>query len=80
MKKENCTKVKLIGGSRDGERRVICDSLTIMYITKRITIQESQELMVNSTTMWSPPEEIYERLSRNEFVFTPIIHYKPEKT
>lgn len=76
-------KAKLVGGTRNGETTLVIPLKGIywpplVYMTKRISLAESQELAIDDVTAWKPPEEVYVHRGNGEYYYRNTVHYKPD--
>jgi hypothetical protein len=68
-------KITLKGGTHDG---MVCEVnwwQDMLYMTKRITIEEASKLKITETVSWKPPEEVYQRVSKNVFEYARTVVY-----
>lgn len=70
-------KVKLIGGSRDGESIKVKTWQVVLYMPIRLSIEEMRQLRIDDRMRWKTPEEVYLRGDTGDFTFNKTIHYKP---
>ncbi len=68
---------KLFGGTHDGETCERFPFQKSIYLTKRITIEEDRELMIDDVVAWKAPEEVYEKGADGNFHYVRTVHYKP---
>ncbi len=66
----------LVGGTRDGELVEISSLQRVVYLPKRISIEENKALQIDDSTMWKPPEEVYERDGNGLFQYARTINWK----
>lgn len=71
-------RVKLIGGTRDGESFDVYSYQKSVYLTKRISTEDAAYLKINGVVCWKSPEEVYERQADGSFLYRETVHYKPE--
>ena len=76
MRKEKT--VKLIGGSRDGEEYKVWNGQPVIYVTKRITLKEFNELKTDGGVTWKSPEDVYLLKSNGNYHFDRTVNYKPD--
>ena len=69
--------VKLIGGTNDGRSVRVNTWQPLIYMPRRMSVEENAALMIDDVVSWKPPEEVYERNDLGEFVYTRTVHYKP---
>ncbi len=69
--------VKLVGGTRDGESWDVYSYQPMVYLAKRITLEESSALYIDGVTAWKSPEEVYEIQHDGNFHYQRTVHYKP---
>lgn len=71
--------VKLVGGTHDGETVEVYSYQPLIYLAKRISMEEAADLDIDGTTAWKFPEEVYEKqLPSGDFVYRNTVNYKPE--
>lgn len=74
------TRTTLRGGSRDGELHPLHiiggKPQPLLYLPRRISLEEELELRINGKVKWKHPEDIYEYRDE-EYHFTRTVSYKP---
>lgn len=70
--------IVLIGGTRDGESVQVYQWQPLIYVTKRISFDEAQGLIIDEVKTWKSPEEVYIRNRDGDFVYDRTVNYKPE--
>lgn len=66
----------LVGGTRDGELVEISSLQRVIYVAKRISTEETKALQIDDSTMWKPPEEVYERGADGLFYYNRTVNWK----
>lgn len=71
---------KFIGGVADGKLLEIqkCGGRypLVQYVAHRLSMNETDELMIDNYTGWKPPEDVY-YLKNGDYVFDRTVRYKP---
>lgn len=71
-------KVKLVGGTRDGEFYFVNNFQRSVNIPRRVDLEEINSLAIDDVVSWKYPEEFYMRTTDGNFVYSHTINYKPE--
>jgi hypothetical protein len=73
-------KIVLKGGSRDGETveaRINSGKVQpVIYMTRRISMDEIAALGIDEAVAWKSPEDVYD-LVGEAYIFRETVHYKP---
>lgn len=71
------TTAVLIGGSWDGAQVKVKRWQKIYYTSKKISIEELENLKIDGVMYWRCPDEVYEKKEDGNFHYTETVNYKP---
>ncbi len=67
--------VKLIGGSRNGETVEVESWQQLVYMKKRISMKEAEELKIDECCATKGPDEVYCRGKDGAFSYSRTVNY-----
>lgn len=66
----------LVGGSRNGEKHSVRPWQRILYLGKRLSLEEDLALKIDDAISWKAPDEVYEKWSDGSFRYSHTVDYK----
>lgn len=72
-------KIVLKGGTHDGEIVNRYRWQRKLYIPKKLSEQEFNELQIDDCLRWRAPDEVYVKDANENFNYSHTVHYKPEE-
>jgi len=70
---------KLIGGTHDGETHEMGGWLREFMISKRVTTEEDDALLIDDRMAWRRPDEVYARKTDGAMHYVRTVYYDPEQ-
>lgn len=71
-------RVKLIGGSRNGETVEVTHWQPVIYMSRKVMLVEMKSLAEGAHTMYRPSEDVYTKNSEGNFIYDHTVHYDPK--